>query len=151
MTVICLRLPVRWSKCKMIRLERGPISLQAKYWGILRNKKTTCVWKIFSTQDLLENRGLDLGLAAQALALAKGGSSSTSAKQGDKIAVTEVRRFAGKDVLVSVFTPCHNFLTHFMVSLSFLVWCNWSPGKRVSWDWAWGDLGAGCLSRKVKS
>ena len=52
-------------------------------------------------QNGLSDRALDIGLAARALALAKGGSCSTAAEHGDKVAVTEVRRFAGKDVLVS--------------------------------------------------
>ena len=54
-----------------------------------------------SMQNGLSDRALDIGLAARALALAKGGSCSTAAEHGDKVAVTEVRRFAGKDVLVS--------------------------------------------------
>lgn len=70
----------------------------------------------YRLQDLLSDRALNMGLAAQALALAKGGSSSTASQHHDKIAVTEVRRFAGKDVLVDLFTTPsptkHNHACH---------------------------------------
>ena len=55
-------------------------------------------------QDVLADRTLNVGLAAQALAMAKGGVSSTASQHHEKIAVMEVRRFAGKDVLVSLYS-----------------------------------------------
>jgi len=43
----------------------------------------------------------DVGAASRALAAAKAATSSTAAQHGDQVAVTETRRFAGKDIQVS--------------------------------------------------
>ena len=53
-----------------------------------------------SARDMQLGRTLDPGIAAQAIAAAKLAMSSTGAQHVSQIAVTETRRFAGKDVQV---------------------------------------------------
>ena len=51
-------------------------------------------------QAPLAAKAVDVGAAARALAAAKAATSSTAARHGGQVAVTETRRFAGKDVQV---------------------------------------------------